>query len=149
MERQERMGVGAGLSIALLDESHPPKPLIETDVDSAATEQHARDPWVRCAACGNGLTACSSALRILDAHRHRFTNPGGYIFDIRCFREAEGCVAVGEPSSFWSWFPGYSWQIAHCRACAEHLGWQFLREDSGFIGLIIEKIRIEDVEQAN
>lgn len=24
-----------------------------------------------------------------------------------------------------SWFPGYSWTIAYCRICTEHLGWKF------------------------
>ena len=34
-------------------------------------------------------------------------------------------LCVGQPETKESWFPGYSWQIAHCPICFEHLGWKY------------------------
>ena len=34
-------------------------------------------------------------------------------------------LCVGQPETKESWFPGYSWQIAHCAICFEHLGWKY------------------------
>lgn len=31
----------------------------------------------------------------------------------------------GRPDPEFSWFPGYSWSMAHCRQCGVHLGWGF------------------------
>jgi len=34
-------------------------------------------------------------------------------------------LLMGRPSSHESWFPGYSWTIASCRGCRNHLGWRY------------------------
>ena len=39
-------------------------------------------------------------------------------------------LLMGRPSSHESWFPGYSWTIASCRGCMNHLGWRFTRTGS-------------------
>mmetsp|Transcript_22356 Transcript_22356/g.44351 ORF Transcript_22356/g.44351 Transcript_22356/m.44351 type:complete len:539 (-) Transcript_22356:73-1689(-) len=45
------------------------------------------------------------------------------------------CVAIetidvsGEATSEHSWFPGFCWQMANCRACQAHLGWAFSVDD--------------------
>ena len=39
-------------------------------------------------------------------------------------------LLMGRPSSHESWFPGYSWTIASCRGCLNHLGWRFTRTGS-------------------
>jgi len=31
----------------------------------------------------------------------------------------------GRPTTEFSWFEGYSWQVAVCSECGEHLGWRF------------------------
>jgi cereblon len=36
-------------------------------------------------------------------------------------------LCVGQPETKESWFPGYSWQIAHCAICFEHVGWKYQR----------------------
>ena len=32
----------------------------------------------------------------------------------------------GLPTTDWSWFEGYSWQIAVCARCYAHLGWRYV-----------------------
>ena len=34
-------------------------------------------------------------------------------------------VCIGGPETKDSWFPGYSWTIAYCSICSDHLGWKF------------------------
>ncbi len=75
------------------------------------------------------------------AHEHEFTNPSGLRFTIRCFRDAPGAIGVGEISPVWTWFPGFAWQVAICRACAAHLGWAYVRDEQRFFGLIAERLR--------
>ena len=47
-------------------------------------------------------------------------NPGGFVHHLGCFGYAEGTSYLGTPESAFSWFPGYSWQIADCSACRAH-----------------------------
>jgi hypothetical protein len=47
-------------------------------------------------------------------------------------RVAAGNVWLqGRPTTEWSWFEGYSWQICVCATCGEHLGWRFAWADPG------------------
>jgi hypothetical protein len=51
-----------------------------------------------------------------------------------------------EPTDEYSWFPSYSWTIASCLRCHEHLGWVFWQLNSGewereFISLIVTRLR--------
>jgi hypothetical protein len=79
---------------------------------------------------------------VAGTHAHTFTNPHGIRFHIGCFADAPGCVASGEPTTYWSWFPGYAWQVENCRSCREHLGWLFEAPDRpAFHGLILDRLR--------
>eukprot|EP00557_Chaetoceros_sp_GSL56_P014037 CAMPEP_0176479146 /NCGR_PEP_ID=MMETSP0200_2-20121128/1582_1 /TAXON_ID=947934 /ORGANISM="Chaetoceros sp., Strain GSL56" /LENGTH=655 /DNA_ID=CAMNT_0017875167 /DNA_START=114 /DNA_END=2078 /DNA_ORIENTATION=+ len=40
-------------------------------------------------------------------------------------------VCLGSAETRDSWFPGYSWTIAYCATCFNHLGWKFLRVRRG------------------
>ncbi|CAK0788077.1 unnamed protein product [Prorocentrum cordatum] len=66
---------------------------------------------------GRESTWCYSAT---NAHDHRFdvvrVLPSALGPSIRC---------SGEPTQEHSWFPGFSWSMAHCRLCDAHLGWSF------------------------
>ena len=53
--------------------------------------------------------------------------------------EAAGCSEVSDPSSYWSWFPGCSWQVSLCRRCSAHLGWRFSGA-ARFYGLIVDRL---------
>ena len=75
------------------------------------------------------------------SHAHRFTNPVGYVYEIGCFRAAPGCGHVGEFIAEHTWFAGYSWQIAVCGGCGEHLGWRYRGAEAGmFYGLITGRL---------
>ncbi len=93
---------------------------------------------LRCIACRSAVTARSEAVRIAGAHTHEFSNPAGERFRIGCFSSAPGALAHGEASDYWSWFDGYRWRVAACRACGLQLGWHFGNSGGhGFFGLIL------------
>lgn len=96
--------------------------------------------WARCAACGARLAPERARLEVNGAHEHEFMNPAGLRFRVACFSAAPGCVAEGEPSAVWSWFPGWAWQIALCRGCSAHVGWSFAGSASTFHGLVCDRI---------
>ncbi len=98
-----------------------------------------------CAGCLQAITTASARTAVAGAHEHTFVNPSGFQFRIGCFARAAGCTTAGEPSTYWSWFAGYSWQVEHCSACAEHLGWLFRGEGHFFHGLVLDRlVEIED-----
>lgn len=96
---------------------------------------------VRCAACDHALTDENARTEKDGKHRHDFVNPSGLAFRIACYRDAPGCVEIGEAETFWSWFSGYSWRIASCAECAAHLGWSYRGRDDAFFGLIVDRIK--------
>jgi hypothetical protein len=113
---------------------------------SAEREQldAAEAPRIVCAACGALVTTPAQKTSMDGRHAHRFTNPAGMQFEIGCFSAAPGAAAVGEPSTVWTWFPGYAWQAAVCRACLAHLGWCFSAGAARFFGLIADRIAERD-----
>jgi hypothetical protein len=98
-----------------------------------------------CARCLRAVTTSGARIEVGGAHEHRFANPSGYRYHIGCFARASGCVPVGQASTYWTWFPGFSWQIEQCGECGEHLGWRFRSADSVFHGLILA--RLVEVEE--
>jgi hypothetical protein len=41
---------------------------------------------------------------------------------------------------YWTWFPGYSWQVELCGHCDEQLGWIYRSSDADFHGLILDRL---------
>jgi len=95
---------------------------------------------VRCARCEHALTDEKARMEKDGAHRHDFVNPSGISFRIGCFRDAPGCIELGEAEAFWSWFSGYAWRHAVCGKCGAHVGWSYLGKTDGFFGLIVDRI---------
>lgn len=93
-----------------------------------------------CRRCLGFVTTTSQKIKVNGAHIHSFTNPHGLFFDIGCFRHATGCAYSSDSSYEFTWFAGFRWQIAVCRACMEHLGWLFTSDGSQFNGLILDKL---------
>ncbi|RCK80094.1 MAG: hypothetical protein OZSIB_3598 [Candidatus Ozemobacter sibiricus] len=94
-----------------------------------------------CAACRHPVTSTAERCEMAGHHRHVFTNPAGFVFEIGCFRQAPGCRALGQPTTEYTWFPGWAWQIAVCRGCGEHLGWAYSTGTfARFHGLILERL---------
>jgi hypothetical protein len=106
------------------------------DRDAADDEQHRA---LLCSSCQAPITTPKERHQKQNKHLHTFFNPAGIVYEIGCFRKAPGCLAYGRPSSEFSWFSGYCWQIAYCRRCGQHLGWKFSGEDE-FFGLIVKKL---------
>lgn len=93
-----------------------------------------------CALCQAPITWVDARIEVNGDHLHSFFNPHGIIFHIGCFSEAPGCAPASLPSSEFTWFPGFSWRVAHCGRCNEHLGWRFQDELSQFHGLILDRL---------
>lgn len=57
-----------------------------------------------------------------------YCNPAGYIHEtLTVHKTLENSTRLVErPSTEFSWFPGYAWQIAVCNSCSTHIGWKFL-----------------------
>jgi hypothetical protein len=84
----------------------------------------------------------SSAERIVvgGAHEHFEVNPQGQSFRIGCFAGARNVVTLGAPDPYWTWFPGYAWQVECCARCGAHLGWLFTGAAHRFHGLILDRL---------
>lgn len=92
-----------------------------------------------CHRCRSTVTDGASRIAMGGAHDHRFANPHGIEFHLGCFAFAT-LLPFGETSTFWSWFPGFAWQIELCARCGEHLGWVFRSADAVFHGLILDRL---------
>ncbi len=93
-----------------------------------------------CAYCSHPITDPEKQIIVNDSFRHVFANPHGIVFEIGCFSQARGTRPTSIPSSEFSWFVGFSWQICVCRYCSTHLGWVFTSDSQKFHGLILEKL---------
>lgn len=110
----------------------------------ASKEEHKEvtDPLdaIICKVCGRTVTSKAQKIAVNGDHSHTFFNPAGVVFELGCFREAVGCVRVGEATSEFTWFSGHCWRFALCRGCKSHLGWFFESEGQAFYGLILANI---------
>jgi hypothetical protein len=93
-----------------------------------------------CALCRHPITSQDECIKVNGGHQHRCTNPAGYTFEIGCFREAGGCVAVGVATEAHTWFRGYAWRVALCASCERHIGWRFEARADHFHGLILNRL---------
>jgi hypothetical protein len=107
----------------------------------AAQTPHESDDSLRCAACGFEIARKADRIEVSGAHEHTFVNPFGLVFELACFREAAGCMEIGDEDATFSWFPGWTWQIVMCSRCRVHLGWKFRLEADVFHGLIRTQLR--------
>lgn len=118
-------------------------PATETEelTEQAPEVETERGKLIVCRQCGKHITDESWRVSIDGAHRHTFANPHGNVYDIGCFGAAVGCLGAGPPSSEFTWFKGYSWQIVICAGCMTHLGWLFLSSgEHHFFGLIVDRL---------
>ncbi|MDQ3368069.1 MAG: cereblon family protein, partial [Myxococcota bacterium] len=94
------------------------------------------DDALRCTVCDHRITERAYGSERAGAHEHTFVNPGGIVHTIGCFVAAPGCGHVGPAETAFSWFPGWSWQVAVCAQCRTHVGWAFRCPPEQFHGLI-------------
>lgn len=99
------------------------------------------EQYLLCKLCNNRITKITNRFEVQGGAEHSFLNPAGMVFHIGCFRDAEGCLPVGDVQSEWSWFKGFRWQVVCCDQCLNHLGWLFLAKDKRyFYGLILSSL---------
>jgi hypothetical protein len=133
-----RSGIAA-LPMQLLERINP-RQQHTPDFDLEETDT-ASDKAIRCRQCQHIITRPSHKLDVAGQHIYCFRNPADVDFVIGCFSLAEGCRTLGEATHEHSWFHGYSWRIALCGQCGEHLGWHYDNESGvRFFGLIINKL---------
>lgn len=109
------------------------------------TEHIPDDDMIRCRNCLFVITRPSEAIAMQGGHRHTFANPHGIVFEIGCFRNADGCRYLGAPSDEFTWFAGFGWRIALCAGCKGHLGWLFASPAGNhFNGLILDRLIFPD-----
>ena len=94
-----------------------------------------------CFICGTSITHRRERFAVQGSHEHTFTNPGGYVYHIGCFRAAHGCAQAGKFEEAYTWFRGFSWRYALCASCRVHLGWAYRDgEEAEFYGLILNRL---------
>lgn len=99
------------------------------------------DEALRCIACGHRITDRAYCSEMNGAHEHTFVNPGGIVHHIGCFVAAPGASHIGSTEQAFTWFPGWSWQVAVCGNCRAHVGWIFRCGGAQFHGLILKMLR--------
>ncbi|XP_058811692.1 protein cereblon-like [Topomyia yanbarensis] len=78
-----------------------------------------------------------------------YCNPSGFVHEtLTVYRTVEKTTrTTSKPSTDFSWFPGYSWQIAICNRCNNHIGWKYIatkrsNKPKKFYGLCGKSIRV-------
>ena len=117
-----------------LDRSDRARPRVGTPTRTGPDDRD--EKVLRCRACEAEVARDDDRIEMSGAHAHTFVNPHGHVFEIGCFARAPGCAAIGPPSAFFSWFPGYTWRMAVCGNCHAHLGWSF----GDFFGLVLPRL---------
>jgi len=99
------------------------------------------EEYILCRQCRQAITRPAERISVQGAHRHTFANPHGIVFEIGCFKYAQGCGYAGPPSTEFTWFSGYAWRVSYCTTCLTHLGWIFIAgSGDSFHGFILERL---------
>jgi hypothetical protein len=100
---------------------------------------------LRCAACGAVLSEHAKILPVGGTSTPVFVNPAGIFFDLVLVEGPVAVRLVGDATTEATWFAGYAWRCALCRACGSHVGWRWEASAAGrlpgaFVGLIRDAI---------
>jgi hypothetical protein len=93
-----------------------------------------------CSICGHRITDGAYRIEHAGAHEHTFVNPAGFVHVLGCFALAPGVVHIGDPDPTFSWFPGWTWQLAACAACRVHIGWIYRCAGEQLHGLVLDRL---------
>ncbi len=117
------------------------KPVLNSRSNVDTDQNKKFEKYLICKACENKITTLADKTKIDGTFQHSFLNPAGQVFEIGCFTDAIGCSIAGIPTSEWTWFSDYSWQIAICASCSSHLGWFYSgNKKLSFFGLILDTL---------
>jgi hypothetical protein len=91
--------------------------------DRAPVEEERR---FLCRVCENTITDSSQLFCMRAATVQQvFPNPYGQMRVIMTAKHAQSVAVIGEATSDFTWFAGYSWRVVYCAECRSHLGWLF------------------------
>jgi hypothetical protein len=118
-----------------------PLPVILKDVEDWDETDDSEERALLCKFCRKHITSMDKATQVQDSHQHIFTNPAGDRFRIGCFASAPGCKHSSPPTMEFTWFKGFSWQVALCANCQVQMGWFYQSADAThFYGLILNHL---------
>ncbi len=100
------------MEISFLQKSENYADIVIPSLDPNEDKSEKTNKGILCAFCRNLITSHKNKISFSGSHTHIFTNPGGFIYEIGIFNEAEGCIVYGEPTPLHSWFPPYKWNFA-------------------------------------
>jgi cereblon len=60
-----------------------------------------------------------------------FVNPHGFLHEVLTVRWAKNLIVAGPPTTEFTWYRGYAWEIAWCARCRNHAGWSFVAVEEG------------------
>ncbi len=117
------------------------QPLDQVLKESQQAPDLEKERRLYCIACKHSITSHGQRAEVQGAHQHTCANPRQINYHIGCFRQAPGCIEIGETTEEYTWFAGYAWQVALCGGCGTHLGWLFQRRGADrFYGLILAQL---------
>ncbi len=104
---------------------------------------------ILCRRCRQEVSDRSLLFSMGDAGVRRvFSNPYGLLLEIVTVLDARGLTLVSLPTTEFTWFPGYAWEVAMCSTCGVQLGWRFLAvaasEPERFFGLLTSAIVLDE-----
>ena len=114
---------------------------VDKRVESKDSKSFDKHNFLVCIKCKNPITQETNRIQVDEKHQHVFANPQGHVYQVGCFSRAQGCIIFGEKTSYFTWFPGYTWQIVLCSFCGSLLGWFFQSNKFHFFGLILDNIK--------
>jgi hypothetical protein len=100
---------------------------------------------LRCRSCGTPITHPDALFAMRHASAVQvFPNPAGIVYEVLTARYAAGLILSGPPTTEFTWFAGYAWQVASCARCGVHLGWRYTAVHGGepplFYGLLRQRL---------
>lgn len=111
--------------------------------DLVETTDRSRKGYLYCVSCEHVIGHVTDRIEVMGEHEYAMTNPYGITHRFGCYSQAPGVEVVGQPVAADTWFPGFTWRLAHCEGCGGHMGWVFERGRESFCGLIVSRIRTE------
>ena len=109
--------------------------------EEAPEQEPEEEEYILCRQCRQAITRPVERITVEGSHQHTFANPHGIVFEIGCFKTAQGCGYAGPPSTEFTWFSGYAWRVSFCTLCMTHLGWIFIAESGdSFHGFILDHL---------
>ncbi|KAL7554313.1 hypothetical protein ACHAWF_017751, partial [Thalassiosira exigua] len=92
-------------------------------------EEKKEEAIIRCQHCGAVISQMRHVFSVggSEGTTGAYVNEHGVVHQTMTLRNVDrhSVTCMGRPETRDSWFPGYSWTIAYCSICSEHLGWKF------------------------